>query len=257
MSFSSSSNTLPSHGKTPSGSTNGRAVHPEISVSVCLDCGTPVPARMLDLARTDLTILTDRPLRFGTPLQLVLFSDLVSAVTQNRGIVHLCRPHRSGWQIGAFLTSPLPDRLTESVWNDLKNSLRHECNWKAWILWDESGELETVRILNYSINGLRLSSATPVSAGSTFALFGSAGRHDRAVLKGRVQWCRGVDDGCQIGCVVHAQRGRDLPKMFGNLAAVHVDGATSPDGMSFESDETLRCEQARTERFLASSPQHA
>lgn len=255
MFLSSTSSRSQSTGKTTSGLNNGRSVHPEIAVSVCLDCGTPIPARMMDLARNDLAILTDRPLRFGTPLQLALFSDLVSAVTQNRAIVHLCRPHPSGWQIGAFLTSPLPDRLTESVWNDLKNSLRHECNWKAWILWDETGELEAVRILNYSINGLRLSSATPVSAGSTFALFGSAGRHDRAVLKGRVQWCRGVEDGCQIGCVVHAQRGRDLPKMFGNLAAVHVDGATPVDCKLSESDETLRCEQARAERFLASSPQ--
>ena len=122
--------------------TNHPAVHlrsarriqqPEISVSACLDCGTPVPARLVELTRQDLMILTDRPLRYGTFLQLAMFGNLMTSVTQNRGLVHLCRPSQQGWQIGAFLAMPLPNRLTEREWSDLDDSLCYECNWRAWV----------------------------------------------------------------------------------------------------------------------------
>jgi hypothetical protein len=50
--------------------------------------------------------------------------------------------------------------------------------------------------------------------------------------------------------MVFGQRGRELPKMFGNLEAVHVDG-TKPDHQpAVESPETLRFEQVLEERFL-------
>ena len=120
------------------------------------------------------------------------------------------------------------------------------------MLWDSDGELVEVRILDYSINGLRFRAEVPASVGSTFTLFGSAGRHDRAVLTGKVQWSRGVDGGCQMGSVIHGQAGRDLPRMFGNLAAVHVDGAESTECLSFGSVEARRCEQSSEERFLTS-----
>lgn len=230
---------------------NRRPIHPEISVSVCLDNGTPIPARLLELARMDLRILTDRPLRFGTPLQVSLFSDFVNAVTQNRAIVHWCRPHEAGWQIGAFLTTSLPDRLTENAWNDLRNALRYDCNWKAWILWDDQTQPEATHIVNYSISGLRLEHSRVIPANASFSLLNSAASRDRAILNGRVHWSRPLEDQFLVGCLIHGQRGRDLPKMFGNLSAVHVDTADLPAVTPQESEETLRCEQSLEERFLS------
>lgn len=236
----------------------GRMPQTEISVSVCLDSGTPIPARLVELARLDLMILADRPLRYGTAVQLALFSDLVSSFTQTRGTVHWCRPHQLGWQIGIFMTMPLPDRLTEREWSDLRNSLRYECNWKAWILWDGDGQLEPVWIANYSIGGVCLNAKRSVTHGSRFTLFGASGTNGRAVLNGDVQWTRRNSDGVLIGCHIHEQRGRDLPKMFGNLDAVHVESDESPDPVrAADSIETQNCELSAREKFLPASSLHA
>lgn len=228
-----------------------RNLQTEISISACLDCGTPIPARLLELTRADLMIVADRPLRYGTPVQLALFGDLVSTVSQNRGIVHWCRPHQNGWQIGLFLTMPLPNRLTEREWSDLRSSQRYECNWKAWILWDGDGQLEPVWVLNYSVSGVCLSSPRVVPHGSKFTLFGSGGTKDRTAMNGNVQWIRQNSEAVLIGCVIHGQGGRELPRMFGNLDAVHVakEESQSRDGHS-DSIETQNYELAASERFL-------
>ncbi len=232
------------------GSPPRRPGSPEIHLSACLDTGIPLPAKLLDLARMDLIFITDRPLRFGTALQVSIYSDFINAVTQNRAVVHWCRPHPLGWQIGAFLGQPLPDRLTENHWNDLRGTLRYECNWKAWVLWDEGGELEAVKILDYSIGGLRIALSKQVAVNRSLSLFGSSGSRDRAVLNGQVQWCRNVEQTYQAGVMVFGQRGRELPKMFGNLDAVHVDGTRTDHQSAVESPETLRFEQALEERFM-------
>lgn len=243
---------------TPAARNASRMPQAEISVSVCLDSGTPIPARLVELARLDLMIVTDRPLRYGTAVQLALFSDLVSSVTQTRGNVHWCRPHQHGWQIGIFMTMPLPDRLTEREWSDLRNTLRYECNWKAWILWDSDGQLEPVWIANYSIGGLCLHAQRVVTQGSKFTLFGSGGTKDRAVLNGDVQWTRRNSDGVLIRCHIHQQRGRDLPKMFGNLDAVHMESEESPDPVrSADSIETQNCELTAREQFLPAGAAYA
>ena len=236
----------------------GRLPNTEISVSVCLDCGTPIPARLVELAHLDLIMVTDRPMRYGTVVQLALFGDLVTTVTQNRGIVHWCRPHQHGWHVGVFLTMPLPDRLTEREWSDLRHTLRYECNWKAWVLWDGDGQLEPVWISDYSIKGVCLTSQRIVKQGSKFTMFGSTGTRDRAVLNGDVQWTRQNPDGVLIGCHIQGQRGRDLPKMFGNLDAVHVASEESPGPvLPSDSIETQNYELAAHERFLPADTAYA
>lgn len=228
-----------------------RIYQPEISVSVCLDCGTPVPARLVELTRQDVMILTDRPLRYGTSLQLALFGNLMTSVTQNRGLVHWCRPNQHGWQIGAFLTMPLPNRLTEREWNDLRDSLHYECNWRAWVLWEGDGKIEPVWITNYSICGISLHTRRTVPHGSKFTLFGSKGSKNRSALNGEVKLTRMHADGVHLGCHIHGQRGRDLPKMFGNLDSVHIalDEDQNTDRTT-DSLETQNCELAAAERFL-------
>ncbi len=248
MSFS------PPSSRTALGTSPSRFSHPEISVSVCLDCGTPIPAKLLELARLDLMLLTDRPLRFGTPIQLAIFSDLVSSVVSSRAIVHFCRPHSRGWQTGAFLAQPLPDRLTESAWSDLRNTLRYDCNWKAWLLMDGGGELDPVRILNYSITGMRMRTERLIPASRNFSLFGASGTRGPAVINGKIEWCRPVDDTFQAGATIQGQRGRDLPRNFGSMTAVHLKPADTDRERHSESLETLRCEQQYAEQFLPPIP---
>lgn len=83
------------------------------------------------------------------------------------------------------------------------------------------GPLEPVWFCNYSIKGICLLIPHLVPQGTKFTLFGSAGAKDQPVLNGEVQWIRQNPDGVQIGCRIQGQYGRDLPRMFGNLDAVH------------------------------------
>ncbi len=240
--------------RTAPGVSPSRFSHPEISVSVCLDCGTPIPARLEELARMDLMLLTDRPLRFGTSIQLAIFSDLVSAVTYNRAVVHWSRPHSCGWQIGAFLTQPLPDRLIEQSWNDLRTALRYDCNWKGWLLLETGGELEPVRILQYSISGLCMRTETMIPVNSRFSLFGTSATCGPAVISGQIDWCRTVEESIQAGGIIHGQKGRDLPRLFESMPAVHLKPVGAGHGRQSESLETLRCELQGAEQFLSPIP---
>lgn len=198
------------------------------SVSVCLECGTPIPAELTDVSRLDLLILADRPLRYGTLLNLAIYHDLVTSIACTRAVVHYCRATHRGWQIGAFLTQPLHGRLSVQTWDDVRSQLRYECDWKAWVLWDQDGQLDPVSITCYSINGMRIEGQRAVTPGSEFSLFGSSGYRGQSVLTGRIEWCRRVDDRFVAGCFVPGQRGRDLPRLFGNLTAVHMDAAAPP-----------------------------
>ncbi len=101
--------------------------------------GAPLPAILVDVARNDVLILTDRPLRFGTALQMVIYCDLITAISYTRGTVHSCRATSRGWEIGVFLSQTLPMRLTSRAFDDLRGHLRYECDWKAWILWKTTG----------------------------------------------------------------------------------------------------------------------
>ena len=76
---------------------------------------------------------------------------------------------------------------------------------------------------------------------------------DREVIKGRVQWCRPAENCFHVGALIHGQRGRDLPRIFGNLEAVHVDiRQTDYYPQRRIARDTLRCEQELMERFLPS-----
>lgn len=92
-----------------------------------------------------------------------------------------------------------------------------------------------------------------ISPGQPFSLFGAAGSRQPAVLNGQIQWCRKVDDRFQIGGLIHGQRGRDLPRLFGNLKDVHADGIQIEDSNFCDSLDTQRREQELSERFLTDS----
>ncbi len=234
-----------------SGRTGRRGL--DIRLSVCLETGVPVPAASVDVARLDLQFLTDRPFRFGTVLRLALFTEPVTAVCYSRAVVHFCRATPTGWRIGAFLSQPLPGRLTDRISDDLRTQLRYECDWKAWLMWEQSGQLSPVHISSYSINGMRLSLDTQADPGSHFSLFSSAGAGDRTLIRGKVEWCRLIDGRYAAGCTVPGQRGRDLPRMFGNLQALHIDHAeTSLPLPGGESLEMLLSTNSEPERFHSS-----
>ncbi len=226
----------------------------DVRASICLECGMPVAAQLLDLARLDLLVLTDRPLRFGTTLQVVIFCNLVNGVSYHKAVVHFCRATHRGWEIGAFLIQPIPEFLSGRVVDDMRGQLRYECDWKAWILWDKSGRLDSVRVISYSIGGMRLMLDRSAESGTEFSLFCSAGNRDQSAIRGKVRWSRSGEDGWLTGCAVAGQRGRDLPRMFGNLTAIHIEQTeTSLLLNTGESPEMLLSKMAEPERFLPAS----
>lgn len=193
-----------------------------VRASVCLEGGLPLASELLDVARMDLLLLSDRPLRFGTTLQVALFCDLASGVSYNKASVHFCRATHRGWEIGAFLLQPMPDFLTARLADTVRSELRYECDWKAWVLWDQQGRLDPVRLTGYSQGGVSFRLNHRAEINSQFSLFGPGGQHHPAILNGRVCWCRAVDDGFTAGCAVAGHRGRELPRMFMNLTELHV-----------------------------------
>lgn len=224
---------------------------PEARVSMSLENGAPLPAILVDVARNDVLILTDRPLRFGTALQMVIYCDLITAISYTRGTVHSCRATNRGWEIGVFLSQTLPMRLTSRAFDDLRGHLRYECDWKAWILWDDNGMLDPIRIVNYSIGGMRIRMNHVMPAGSEFTLFPSAGNRTEGAVPGKLQWCRQAGEDYFGGCLLHGHRGRELPRMFANLSAVHISQSSPPSRLLEEdSPDTLLMDLLKDDRFL-------
>lgn len=225
---------------------------PAVRISVCLECGTPVPTELVEVTRVDLMFLTDRPLRFGTPLQLVMFGELVTTSEYSTAHVHYCRPTHRGWQIGVFLNKTVPDRLTQNSWDEMRTELRYDCDWKAWILWQSNGELDPVRLQCYSISGMRMQLNRRVETGSQFTVFGSASQRSQSVLGGRVEWCREVEGTFVAGCYFASRRGRELPRLFGNLTDIHAKNDAKTRSLSgANSADQLNSLFAEPEQFLA------
>ena len=223
-----------------------------VKASACLECGTPLAAELVDVARLDLLLLSDRPLRYGTVLRVALFSDLVSSVAYATVSEHFCRATHEGWQIGGFLGQPLPDRLVERFWDNLRGQLRYECDWKGWVLWDNDGLLESAQLIGYSLSGLRMIVQKPVADGSEFSLFRSSGQSDGGFVKARTEWSRQIGpDEFIVGCFIPSQRGRELPAMFGNLADVHFENFDSSQAVTRrDNGASVFFDTASTEQFL-------
>jgi hypothetical protein len=223
----------------------------DFRMSACLSDGTPIVTASVQVARLDLQFETDRLLRYGTTLKLALFTEPIRSVCYGQAVVHYCRAGRMGWRIGAFLSQPLPAHLTDRGSEDLRSQLRYDCDWKAWVLWERSGQLSPVHVSSYSINGMRLMLQDAAQPGDQFSLFSSAGTSDRTVIHGKVEWCRAADDKYSAGCSVAGQRGRDLPRMFGNLVALHIDHQEQSQVISTgETLDMLLTQHSDPDRFL-------
>lgn len=225
-----------------------------VKASACLECGTPLAAELVDVARMDLLMLADRPLRYGTALRVALFSDLVSSVAYATVSVHFCRATHEGWQIGGFLSQPLPDILVERFWDNLRGQLRYECDWKGWVLWDKDGLLDAAQLVGYSLSGLRMIVQKPVADGSEFSLFRSSSQSDGGFVRARTEWSRQIGPNeFIVGCFIPSQRGRELPRMFGNLADVHFENF-DPSHPSTQRDigANIFFDGASPEKFLPS-----
>ena len=122
-----------------------------IQICACLESGVPLPLTVSEIARGDVRLTTDRPLKFGTPVTMAIFLDLLSGSVPNRGVVHWCRPSVSGWELGIFLNSPIPESMMSRSWWELRESIRYACNWPASLNFSDASERLPIRILNYSL----------------------------------------------------------------------------------------------------------
>ncbi|MEZ6060919.1 MAG: hypothetical protein R3C19_11200 [Planctomycetaceae bacterium] len=193
-----------------------------IQISSCLESGVPLPTRVRQLSRTDVLLLTDRPLRFGTRLRLAMYVDLLASAS-NAGVVHWCRPGTDGWELGAFLTSPLADHLLLRARGGLRNQIRYETNWRAWVRWEGTEVRRPVQILDYSVSGLRLSCDGTVTGEQMFWLYQNSAPSSGPLLEGRVKWFLEHQHKTIVGCYVSNERARCLPRTFNQGARLHVE----------------------------------
>lgn len=230
----------------------GRAPGEEIRVAVCTEDGTPLAAELIELARTDLLFRADRPLRFSTPLRMVLFRDFSSGVANCRAVVHWCQTEGRAWRLGAFLTTPVPDHLTEHQCDGLRAHLRYPAGWKSWVRSESNGRLEQAVVEDYSIAGACLRLPASCMPGEQLVLFGAGGPQSSLRLTMQVQWCRPDQQSYLVGCFVPLHRGRELPRMFSNLDALHVSQQdNSGDERHLESSRIRWIEQTLQEEFQA------
>jgi PilZ domain len=199
----------------------------EIRVSVCLEDGTPVAAELVELARMDLMLRVDRPLRFSTPIRLVLFRDFAGGVAHCRAVVHWCRTEQGCWKLGAFLTTRIADCITERCGADLRAHLRYPAGWNSWVRFDANGQLERAMIYDYSIGGVSVLLPCRAEPGEQLSLFGSGSPHSSQEVHARVQWCHPHEKQFLVGCFLPSQSGKDLPRIFENLGAIHAEAHNS------------------------------
>ncbi|MEO2013130.1 MAG: PilZ domain-containing protein [Fuerstiella sp.] len=188
-----------------------------------LDSGFPLPVVVEDVARGDIRFLTDRPLRFGTRLHMSMYIDLASGSIPHRGVVHWCRPCHQGWQIGVFLNGPIPNAIMSKSWWELRNSLRYESNWQAWIDVPDRPRRAQIQVLNYSQCGVRIRCPDGLAVGDTFRICNVKAGDSPALVSGYVE--RIDANPGEYGCFLKNYGGRFLPGMFGQSTALHVESS--------------------------------
>ena len=187
----------------------------------CLESGAPLPLSVSEIARGEIRLTTDRPLRFGTKISLVMFLDLVSGTVPNRGIVHWCRPSISGWELGLYLNAPIPESMLSKFWGELRENLRFACNWGAWIQLPNDAKRKPLRILDYSLCGMKLHCETVLNVGLKVSICTSSSEYSNPVLIGTIERQDIVHN--TYGCFLPHETGRFLPGLFNQGTALHIE----------------------------------
>lgn len=187
----------------------------------CLESGTPLPLCVTEIARGDVRLTTDRPLRYGTPISLVMYQDLISGTVPNRGIVHWCRPSTIGWELGVYLNAPIPENMMSNSWWELRDSLRFSCNWGAWLQIPDVEARKPMQILDYSLCGMRLHCETRLAMGVEVSVCTSSSQHAPPVLVGTIEHHDASTS--NYGCFLPHETGRFLPGLFNQNTALHVE----------------------------------
>ncbi|MCA9059650.1 MAG: PilZ domain-containing protein [Planctomycetaceae bacterium] len=230
-------------------------VRSDVHLSACLDENLPLPAQLIEFSHRDIHFLTDRPLRFGTRIHLAVFLDLVSSVARNVAVVHWCRAGRHGWEIGAFLTHPLSERILNQSVDNYRTHLRYSCNYRGWLRCDPGGELVAVRILDYSMSGMKLQTSQPLLPGTNFCLFVHSSGANETPLRGQIHWSRRIDDhNYAIGCNIERLKGLQVPRLFAGQTELHAEVQSREiEAQTLETLENLREELSQMEEFLPTS----
>ena len=191
-----------------------------LCAGMCLPNGHPLPVSIIDVARGDLRILTDRPLRFGTRTNIVFFCRDLTNTTPNTGIVHWCRPAESGWEMGLFLNSPIPESMVSGSWWELRDSIRYPCRWQAWIIDQPSASRRPITITDYSLGGIGFECPYRLTVGTQIQISQSPHPSVPAYVLGRVERVIG---GGGYGCFLPREGGRFLPGMFNASQTLHME----------------------------------
>ena len=187
----------------------------------CLESGVPLPLHISEISRGDVRVTTDRPLKFGTQIALIMYLDFVSGTVPGRGVVHWCRPSIAGWELGLYLNSPIPENMLSQSWWELRDSLRFPCNWSAWLEIPEIATRQPMRIHNYSLGGIKITSSANLKMGQEFGICTSMSQYSAPVMLGRVERIDPAPN--QYGCYLAHEAGRFLPGVFHQSSALHIE----------------------------------
>ncbi|MCA9063184.1 MAG: PilZ domain-containing protein [Planctomycetaceae bacterium] len=228
----------------------------DVYLSACLEGNQPLPAQLVEFSHRDIHFLTDRPLRYGTRIHLTVYLDLVSSVARNLAVVHWCHAGRQGWEIGAFLTHPLSERILNQSVDNLRSQLRYQCNYRGWLRCETAGRLYCVQIIDYSMSGMKVVCNDPIPEGTDFFLHVHSGGDGNPPLSGRVCWCRENSEGrYTVGCDIGQLRGFEVPRRFASPVLLHADTELEPcESNAMETLENLQAEICQLEEFLPSLP---
>lgn len=181
----------------------------------------PLPVAVQDIARSDVRMLTDRPLRFGTRVNLVLYLHMMSSTVPNVGVVHWCRPGTHGWELGLYLNAPIPESLISKSWWELRQSIRYDCHWNAWLVDAKKNTRRLIAIRNYSLSGMKFECSEKLKAGTYIDVSHSSTPSVPAYIRGRVE--RVGHNANDYGCYLPHESGRFLPSMFNHGSTLHME----------------------------------
>jgi len=108
-------------------------------------------------------------------------------------------------------------------WWELRNSLRYESNWQAWIDVPDRPRRAQIQVLNYSQCGVRIRCPDGLAVGDTFRICNVKAGDSPALVSGYVE--RIDANPGEYGCFLKNYGGRFLPGMFGQSTALHVESS--------------------------------
>lgn len=140
---------------------------------------------LIEIAPTECKFVSDRVLKWGTPVSCELHCEDENFRQHLSGRVHWARFVKDSWQIGIVFGSPLAPVFCYAMGNDSRSSLRYEVQQGGTINLEGAGPIPIV-IQDYSMNGC--SFIAPLEAESLEGRVFDLAINEESIVSGRIIW---------------------------------------------------------------------